>query len=782
MNKIFRFLTSSLALILITATIPVLADGPKWWNDAVFYQILVRSFQDSSDGPLANDGIGDIQGMISRLDYLNDGNPDTKDDLGITAVWLLPMSEASSWAGYSVDDYEIIEQDYGTKEDFKLFIKEAHKRGIRVIVDLVLNHTSNKHAWYVAAQNPESFYHDFYRWADERPLLEDGSPAPNWHKHDNGKWIYGAFSPGIPDLDLTNPNVKDKMFRVARYWLKDLGVDGFRLDAIKFLVEDGLNDTVSTEGTHAWLREFQAYCKSINSDCFIVGEVWSGTDEIARYGTDQVDVCFQFSLSGAYVQVAGNEKPGSLAQTQSMISESFAPLQYAPFLSNHDMMRVMEQLDRHDGKMKVASSLLLTAPGVPFVFYGEEVGISGHDGKGRSPMQWTDGNYSGFSTVEPYRRLEDEWERFNVGIQTNNADSLLSHYRNLIAVRNEQPVLRRGDYMPLSVSPPELHDLVCLQDENPARFGYIVHDDSSVTFVFDPEQYASVTADGTTDASPLNPDSIEGVSVAGDFNQWTPKKWNLEKNESGTYSLRIPAYRFTLINHEFKFVINGNQWIEPPLEMPNRKHSGLAGESYNIVLKREPGTSIKGWKKDGEGIVFEFNPLDYSAFIHRETGLPLDSTNSISTVEVFEKSENWRLNETSLQPEADDIWRIHHPSNHLYGDSGRFQFLVNSEYIAVPSDTAINALPSGDGSPVYAFLRILQDEAALCIINPSGEFQVNYSITGLPESLTGWMCRNIFTEEKIKDTVLNSEIIKSWKPFKSLSPYSCQIIHLKKNI
>ncbi|MFP5247713.1 MAG: alpha-amylase family glycosyl hydrolase, partial [Thermoanaerobaculia bacterium] len=206
-----------------------------WADGAVFYEIFVRSFADSN-----GDGIGDLQGLISKLDYLNDGDPNTTADLGIEGIWLMPIFESPSYHGYDTVDYETIERDYGTNADFKQLLEEAHKRGIRVIVDFVVNHTSNQHPWFVeSASSPSSPKRNWYVWS---PTSFGWGPpwggnAPTWHAA-NGMYYYGVFWSGMPDVNWTNPESKNEMLRLARHWLNE-GVDGYRLDATRYLIETG---------------------------------------------------------------------------------------------------------------------------------------------------------------------------------------------------------------------------------------------------------------------------------------------------------------------------------------------------------------------------------------------------------------------------------------------------------------------------------------------------------------------------------------------------------------
>ena len=218
------------------------AVAQPWWTEAVAYEVFVRSFADS-DG----DGIGDLQGLTGRLDDLNDGDPNTTGDLGVTALWLMPVSDSPSYHGYDTTDYQTIEPDYGTADDARALVAAARERGIRIIVDLVVNHTSVAHPWFLDAREPGSSHDDWYVWADERPAVSGPGGRPVWHP-DGDRFYYGYFWDGMPDLNLAEPVVTSAIDDVARFWLNDIGVDGFRLDAARHLIEDGA-DLENTDAT-----------------------------------------------------------------------------------------------------------------------------------------------------------------------------------------------------------------------------------------------------------------------------------------------------------------------------------------------------------------------------------------------------------------------------------------------------------------------------------------------------------------------------------------------------
>jgi alpha-amylase len=275
-----RRLATLLALLLACTTphpppAPAAASSPEvskdrspesWAHGAVFYEVFVRSFQDSN-----GDGKGDLRGLASRLDYLNDGDPERGDDLGVDAVWLMPVFASPSYHGYDTTDYETINKDYGSGDDFALLIREAHRRGIRVIIDLVLNHTSREHPWFLeSASSPSSPKRDWYVWSPTDPHWKKpwDPSSETWHPL-GGAYYYGLFWAGMPDLNYRTPAVREEMKRIAALWL-GRGVDGFRLDAVRHLVENGPDEQVDQPETHAYLKEFAAYVRSVKPEAVLV--------------------------------------------------------------------------------------------------------------------------------------------------------------------------------------------------------------------------------------------------------------------------------------------------------------------------------------------------------------------------------------------------------------------------------------------------------------------------------------------------------------------------------
>ncbi|MCG8462885.1 MAG: alpha-amylase family glycosyl hydrolase, partial [Holophagales bacterium] len=432
-----------------------------WQHDElrgdVYYQVFVRSFADS-DG----DGVGDFAGLTARLDYLNDGDPSTDDDLGVDGLWLMPMFESPSYHGYDVVDYLSVDEEYGTNAGFRHFLGEAHRRGMRVIVDFVMNHTGEGHPWFQAsAASRDSPFRDWYVWRDDDPgWTQPWGDGPTWHESPvgDGTFFYGIFWSGMPDLNFAHPPVGEAMRRLALHWLA-FGVDGFRLDATRHLFANGPGEMQNSQPeTHAALREFAAAVRQASGSAVLVGENWTTTEKIAPFygstdevaGGDQLPMNFNFPLADSIVT---GLRDGTAFQVMEVLTatEELYPegVLDAPFLRNHDQLRLATELATHPGKMRAAAAVLLTLPGVPFLYYGEEVGLE-NGGPGRSdplkrtPMPWRDGPGGGFTAGQPWFPFAPGRETANVEAQTGDPASLLSHYRRWIRVRKASEALRLG--------------------------------------------------------------------------------------------------------------------------------------------------------------------------------------------------------------------------------------------------------------------------------------------------------------------------------------------------
>ncbi|MEX0876269.1 MAG: alpha-amylase family glycosyl hydrolase [Phycisphaerales bacterium] len=406
--------------------------------------------------------MGDFRGLIERLDYLNDGDPATDTDLGVTGIWLMPIMQSPSYHGYDIVDYRAVDDEYGTMEDFQALLHACHERGIRVIVDLVINHSSDEHPWFTqAAADRDAPTRDWYTWADSDPGYRGPWGQQVWHDEvldESGQYYYGCFYHGMPDLNVRNPELTAELNGIARFWIRDMGVDGFRLDAIKHLIEDGPVQE-NTQASIDWLESFHAYCESLDPDHFSVGEVWSSTDQVRRYIPDAVDTAFEFDLGMSILAAINTGDASRLRASIDNTVESFADGRFATFLTNHDQARVMTELGGDRDKAKAAATILLTLPGVPFIYYGEEIGIAGGkpDPNIRTPMQWTDSpRAEGFTTGQAWRRVQRDVGAANVEDQEGRPGSLLEHYKTLIRLRNDETAMRTGD----TTTHPTSHDAV----------------------------------------------------------------------------------------------------------------------------------------------------------------------------------------------------------------------------------------------------------------------------------------------------------------------------------
>lgn len=431
------------------------APAAPWWKGAVFYEVFVRSFADS-DG----DGKGDLRGLTARLDYLNDGDPATRADLGVDAIWLMPVFASPSYHGYDVTDYLKVNPDYGTEADLDRLIAEAHRRGIRVVLDLVLNHTSDQHPWFrESASSRTSPRRDWYVWRQDDPgWTQPWNPSQTTWFRRGGEWYYAIFWSGMPDLNYRNPAVREEAKRIAAHWLGK-GVDGFRLDAIRHLIETGPGAGQSgSPENHVFLREFAAAVRAAKPDAVLVGEVWSETDDIARYygdGKDELQLLFDFPLAKAIVEGVDAGDGGFTAHVLREVAAAYPPGAVdAPFLTNHDQFRVATQLANDPGKLRLAAAILLTLPGAPFVYYGEELGMQNGPGREdewkRTPMPWDGSAHGGFTTGDPWMPLAPGHETANVAAESGDPGSLLSRYRALVRARKGSAALARGDAVPLS--------------------------------------------------------------------------------------------------------------------------------------------------------------------------------------------------------------------------------------------------------------------------------------------------------------------------------------------
>jgi glycosidase len=416
-------------------------------NYRTFYSIFVGAFSDSTGS-----GIGDIRGLLNRLDYLNDGKPNSGRSLGIEGIWLLPIMPSPSYHKYDVIDYYRIDRQYGTMEDFEELAAECKKRGISLIIDLVINHTSSQHPWFINARNAVkegSFDDPFVKYYNLETKIITGRTWYEFEKSPDGTQYYyeGNFTHSMPELDLDNPVVRREILDIVKFWI-DKGVAGFRLDAVSYYYygEDHRNIQ--------FLKWFNDECKKLKDDVFIVAENWSGTASIQNY-YEAVN-CFDFAMSGTqgdiYYTVQGidsiTEFTDRLASYQRQVLEKNPQAVLNPFVSNHDMDRAAGFLSVEDNIMYMAANLYILSSGSPFIYYGEEIGMKGSrgaettDANRRLAMLWGDRD----TVSDPRGSTYDKTNQTNgtVKSQLPKKNSLLNHYKRLIRLRNANPEIPRG--------------------------------------------------------------------------------------------------------------------------------------------------------------------------------------------------------------------------------------------------------------------------------------------------------------------------------------------------
>ena len=413
-------------------------------NYRTFYEIFVYSFCDS-DG----DGIGDLQGVISKLDYL--------EELGITGIWFMPIHPSTSYHKYNVTDYYEIDPQYGTMADFEALLAECEKRDIHVIIDLVVNHTGSENPWFKEAvsylqelpagaepSSEECKYLDYYFFSRE----SQGNASRPVEGTD---WYYeGAFDFTMPDLNLGSEQVREEIKNIMQFWL-DKGVTGFRLDAAK---EFYSGSTAKNVEVLSWIQETAT---AIKPDCYLVAEVWESFNQITAYYESGITSLFNFAFANSdgkiakVLQGAGNE---SVVTTYATALEK-ADTAYrgmnpdyidAPFLSNHDVGRIAGFAGRDENKMKMAAAMNLFMSGSAFIYYGEEIGMlgSGNDPSKRAPMYWNAARDNGTTNPPPECELPEEYPLGSLEEQVKDDSSLFNYYRQTIAIRNALPQIARG--------------------------------------------------------------------------------------------------------------------------------------------------------------------------------------------------------------------------------------------------------------------------------------------------------------------------------------------------
>jgi len=327
-----------------------------------------------------------------------------------------------------------------------------------VLVDMVLNHSSSAHPYFQAAlRDTTSPYRSWYRFSP-LPLGKGPWGDEAWRRSPvRDEYYYAVFSPGMPDLDYHTAAVRDEARKIATFWLREMGVDGFRLDAIPYLVEEG-SCLMGCEGTHSFLREYAAQIHSVKADAYTVGEAWGDIAAMLPYYPDQLTSHFAFELADSLVAAVRRGSAGGMLSGYLRLQDTLPAYRWSPFLSNHDGTRSMTLFGGDVARAKVAATLLLTLPGLPFVYYGEELGMTGDkpDPRLRTPMPWTTGPTGGFTAGVPWEPLQRDGATVNVATEAPDRASLLNHYRRLIHLRHDNPALAAGKLIPLEATSPQV--------------------------------------------------------------------------------------------------------------------------------------------------------------------------------------------------------------------------------------------------------------------------------------------------------------------------------------
>lgn len=476
----------------------------KWWQKGVVYQIYTRSYQDTN-----NDGIGDIPGIIMHLDNLK--------DLGISIIWLSPVYQSPNKDnGYDISDYYSINIEYGSMYDMDKLISEASKRGIRIIMDLVVNHTSNEHEWFNKSRNRIGKYEDYYIWkkADDYKLPNNWTSffgEKSWtYDEVRGEFYLHLFAKEQPDLNYNNKDVLDEVKEIMRFWL-DKGIAGFRCDVINILYKNSLDNGqksfiltgsehyLNNEGTHNILKELRRDVLD-DYDCFTVGETVFATLQDGKDLTDsnrkELNMIFPFEhVEVDQLLVKWFKKPISIGKLGRVLSKWQLGLEWnANYFECHDQLRAISRYGDdtvfHNQSGKLMATLLLTLKGTPFIYQGQELGMTNFDyesmsevedvesrninqllinyhipkylrwkiikassrDNARTPMQWSDNDHGGFTGGKPWLKVNSNYKTINMEEQINNSNSIRTYYKELIELREQSEILIKGDFRPILIT------------------------------------------------------------------------------------------------------------------------------------------------------------------------------------------------------------------------------------------------------------------------------------------------------------------------------------------
>jgi maltose alpha-D-glucosyltransferase/alpha-amylase len=472
----------------------------EWYKRAVFYEVLVRAFKDSDDN-----GTGDLRGLASKLDYLS--------WLGVDCLWLPPFFDSPLRdGGYDIRDFRAVLPEFGVVEDFVHLLDEAHRRGIRVIIDLVLNHTSSQHPWFEESRrDPDGPYGDFYVWSDadtrysQARIIFIDTEKSNWtYDPVREQYYWHRFFSHQPDLNYENPQVVEAMIDILRFWL-DLGIDGFRLDAVPYLFEEEGTNCENLPGTHEFLKLCRKVVDDEYHDRILLAEANQWPNDVVAYfgdpqvGGDECHMAFNFPLMPRIFMALRQESRYPVSEILARTPPIPAVAQWGIFLRNHDELslemvtseerdhmyaeyakdprmranigirrRLAPLLDNDRSQLELVTAMLLSLPGSPIFYYGDEIGMGDNiwlDDRDavRTPMQWTPDRNAGFSSCDPGRLylpvVMDPvygYQAVNVEVQTKNPTSLLHWTRRMIYIRREHPAFTMGSYTELHALNPSV--------------------------------------------------------------------------------------------------------------------------------------------------------------------------------------------------------------------------------------------------------------------------------------------------------------------------------------
>ena len=433
------YTTAFLVLFSIIGISCQVKGNSKTSKTDIVYEVFIQSYCDSN-----GDGIGDIPGLQSKLDYIQ--------DLGATAIWVMPVHPSPSYHKYDVTDYYAIHPDYGTMTDMDRLISDVHRRGMKLIMDLVINHTSAEHPWFKASvSSPDNPYRNYYVWKDfemvqdeinKKTTTFDSDNVTQWHKWNEEKDRYYAFFwKGMPDLNFDTPAVREEVYKIGKFWL-DKGIDGFRLDAARHIYPDDRFDD-----TRLFWEEFRTKMEAVKPGVMIIGEVWSDPKSLASL-LRGLPSLFNFEMTKFIPECIVTGQAHKFISPYSPIADAYqsanVPFDDAILLSNHDINRIRSTLGGEIAKAKLAASILLTLPGTPYIYYGEEIGMLGMkpDEHVREPFLWGENSPEETLWLKPNYSIPPDVMPLDA--QKDDPNSIYIHYKKWISIRKNHPELEKS--------------------------------------------------------------------------------------------------------------------------------------------------------------------------------------------------------------------------------------------------------------------------------------------------------------------------------------------------